>query len=79
MAHGLNMTVVAEGVETREQMDFLLRRRCDQAQGYFFGRPMPMNKLIATVMEGERELEQKYLHVGGMEQGLGMAAVAVGD
>ncbi len=46
MAHGLNLKVVAEGVETNEQLDFLLRRRCDEAQGFFFGRPVPA-ELIA--------------------------------
>lgn len=40
MAHGLNMDVVAEGVETQEQHDFLLRRRCDLAQGFLFSRPV---------------------------------------
>jgi diguanylate cyclase (GGDEF)-like protein/PAS domain S-box-containing protein len=41
MAHGLNLKVVAEGVETVEQLDFLLRRRCDEAQGFYFGKPVP--------------------------------------
>lgn len=45
MAHGLNMTVVAEGVETEDQLAFLLRRRCDEAQGWRFGRPVPMDEL----------------------------------
>jgi EAL domain-containing protein (putative c-di-GMP-specific phosphodiesterase class I) len=46
MAHGLNLKVVAEGVETNEQLNFLLRRRCDEAQGFYFGRPVPA-ELIA--------------------------------
>jgi diguanylate cyclase (GGDEF)-like protein/PAS domain S-box-containing protein len=46
MAHGLNMTVVAEGVETQEQLAFLVRRRCDEAQGFLFGRPAPMPELL---------------------------------
>ncbi len=41
MAHGLNLKVVAEGVETNGQLNFLLRRRCDEAQGFYFGRPVP--------------------------------------
>lgn len=45
MAHGLNMTVVAEGVETEAELSFLLRRRCNEAQGYLFGRPQPLQLL----------------------------------
>ncbi len=41
MAHGLNLRVVAEGVETNGQLDFLLRRRCDEAQGFYFGKAVP--------------------------------------
>jgi EAL domain-containing protein (putative c-di-GMP-specific phosphodiesterase class I) len=40
MSHGLNIKVVAEGVETEEQLRFLLRRKCDEAQGYFISRPV---------------------------------------
>ncbi len=41
MAHSLDMTVVAEGVETGEQMQTLANLRCDQVQGYLLGRPLP--------------------------------------
>ncbi|MGC8212552.1 putative bifunctional diguanylate cyclase/phosphodiesterase [Ralstonia pseudosolanacearum] len=41
MAHSLNMTVVAEGVETGTQMQALVNLRCDQVQGYLLGRPLP--------------------------------------
>jgi diguanylate cyclase (GGDEF)-like protein/PAS domain S-box-containing protein len=41
MAHGLNLKVVAEGVETDDQLNFLLRRRCDEAQGFYFGKAVP--------------------------------------
>lgn len=49
MSHGLNIAVVAEGVETEEQFRFLVRRRCDQAQGYFIARPVPADQFAATV------------------------------
>lgn len=49
MSHGLNIAVVAEGVETEEQFRFLVRRRCDQAQGYFIARPVPAEQFAATV------------------------------
>lgn len=41
MAKRLKIKVVAEGVETQEQVDFLLKANCDYLQGYFMGRPMP--------------------------------------
>ncbi|HTV08470.1 MAG TPA: EAL domain-containing protein [Candidatus Aquilonibacter sp.] len=52
MAHGLRMDVVAEGVETEEQQRFLAWRRCDQAQGYFYGRPMPLQQLVEWYNHG---------------------------
>ena len=41
MAHSLNIEVVAEGVETEEQLAFLQSQKCDKIQGYFFSRPVP--------------------------------------
>jgi diguanylate cyclase (GGDEF)-like protein len=41
MAHSLHKRVVAEGIETIEQLDFLRERRCDSAQGYYLARPLP--------------------------------------
>jgi diguanylate cyclase (GGDEF)-like protein/PAS domain S-box-containing protein len=41
IAHGLRMRVVAEGVETREQLAYLQAAGCDLLQGYFFSRPLP--------------------------------------
>jgi diguanylate cyclase (GGDEF)-like protein/PAS domain S-box-containing protein len=42
LAHGLNIPVVAEGVETKEQLAFLRREGCDEVQGYLLGRPAPI-------------------------------------
>jgi diguanylate cyclase (GGDEF)-like protein/PAS domain S-box-containing protein len=44
MAHSLKLTVVAEGVETEEQLDFLRDQRCDEMQGYLFSPPVPAAK-----------------------------------
>ncbi len=44
MARSLNLEVVAEGVETDEQMEFLRARGCDFAQGYYFSKPVPADE-----------------------------------
>ncbi|MGY4814801.1 putative bifunctional diguanylate cyclase/phosphodiesterase [Pseudomonas chlororaphis subsp. piscium] len=46
MAHNLKIQVVAEGIETAEQLSFLRRHRCDVGQGYLFDRPIPGSELI---------------------------------
>ena len=52
MAHILGLTVVAEGVETEEQVDKLLRCRCDIIQGYVFSRPLPEEEVIKLLTAG---------------------------
>ncbi|HEX6828186.1 MAG TPA: EAL domain-containing protein, partial [Burkholderiales bacterium] len=44
MAHSLDLRVVAEGVETAEQLDFLRANQCDQFQGYYYARPLPASE-----------------------------------
>ncbi len=46
MARSLNLRVVAEGVETQEQLDFLKSQQCDEAQGYYFSRPVPPRQFV---------------------------------
>ena len=45
LGHSLEVPVLAEGLETAEQLDLLRAEGCDEAQGYFFGRPMPIAML----------------------------------
>jgi diguanylate cyclase (GGDEF)-like protein/PAS domain S-box-containing protein len=49
MAHGLGLTVTAEGVETPEQARYLIKRGCDSLQGYLFSRPQPAATLPAAL------------------------------
>ncbi len=51
IGHALSMKVVAEGVETKEQLDFLRADGCDTAQGYLFSRPLPVEQLVVWLKE----------------------------
>ena len=51
LAKKLNMRIVAEGIETREQVDFLAEKECDLIQGYYFAKPMPVEEFEAKVEE----------------------------
>ena len=44
LGHGLEMSIVAEGVETQEQLGFLASEGCDAVQGYFIGKPLPIGQ-----------------------------------
>lgn len=46
MGHSLNIAVVAEGIETTEQLAFLTANDCDMAQGFFIGRPLSFDELL---------------------------------
>lgn len=52
LAHSLNLQVIAEGVETLEQLDFLKDRACDEMQGFYFSRPMPRDAIPELLQGG---------------------------
>ena len=52
MSHKLGKVVLAEGVETEEQMQYLRRNECDEMQGYFFSRPLPAEDIGRLLQEG---------------------------
>ena len=49
LGHGLEMSIVAEGVETQDQLNFLAEQGCDVVQGYFIGKPLPISQYDALV------------------------------
>ncbi len=55
MAHSLNLRVVAEGVETQAELDFLRKHKCDEIQGYLFSPPLPASK-FEKLLKSRRKL-----------------------
>ncbi len=53
LAHSLSLSVVAEGVETQEQLDFLRENHCDRIQGYVFSPPVTAEQLEKFLLEGK--------------------------
>lgn len=54
MAHKLGISIVAEGVETAEVYDFLMHSGCTEAQGFWMGRPLPMEEFITFIRKEQR-------------------------
>ena len=54
LAHGLHLRVVAEGVETQEQLDFVQANEADEVQGYFFSQPLSRDDFSARLRAAER-------------------------
>jgi diguanylate cyclase (GGDEF)-like protein/PAS domain S-box-containing protein len=52
MGRSLKLRVVAEGVETQEELDFLKARQCEEAQGYYFSRPVPPEQFAQILKAG---------------------------
>jgi diguanylate cyclase (GGDEF)-like protein/PAS domain S-box-containing protein len=62
LGHGLEMSIVAEGVETKEQLSFLAEEGCDAVQGYFIGKPLPIDQygvLVGRVVSDANEPARK--------------------
>ncbi|MEE8511742.1 MAG: EAL domain-containing protein [Acidiferrobacterales bacterium] len=54
LARGLGLNVVAEGVETAEQLRFLRSRSCDTVQGFIFSKPLPAEEMTQLLLEGKQ-------------------------
>lgn len=51
LAHNLGLKVLAEGVETREQLDYLKKQQCDYVQGYYFSKPLSYDDFVAWAIK----------------------------
>lgn len=58
MIHQLGMTVLAEGVETLEQVEWLAKLGCDYLQGYYFSKPVPREEYLKLMYESNKNLVQ---------------------
>ena len=61
MSHHLGIKVIAEGVETPDHLRFLAERSCDEAQGYYFSRPVAASAFRATVDSIHRMFDERKL------------------
>jgi EAL domain-containing protein (putative c-di-GMP-specific phosphodiesterase class I) len=55
MGRTLSLTVVAQGVETKEQVDFLCRNGCDEIQGFYLNKPIPADQ-IAELLQTQSDV-----------------------
>ena len=58
LAQKLNMHTVAEGVEAREQVDFLAEQGCDMIQGYYYAKPMPKEEYEGRMASPVAKVEE---------------------
>ena len=63
LGHSLGMTMIAEGVETREHLDTLIEFGCDEIQGYWLAKPMPAGECLNFIIEHEKK--SKYVDAFG--------------
>lgn len=60
IAHSLKLKVIAEGVETQEQLIFLRSQGCDEVQGYLFSQPLPVEAFTQFLREGENLIKRFF-------------------
>jgi len=69
MAHGLDIKVVAEGVEYKDQAEFLRENDCDVLQGFYFAKPMPFNDFLEQYNQQQKTANQLKLIKGSSDTG----------
>ena len=65
LGRGLDVPIIAEGVETAEQLEFLAQANCDQIQGYILGKPQPIAYYADVVYGSEGTRERPQLRAAG--------------
>lgn len=63
MAHSLNLRVVAEGIETEEQLHLLFSKGCNEGQGYLFSRPLPRNEIAKFLSTHGTNWEDRTIYL----------------
>lgn len=58
MGRSLKLQVIAEGVETKEELDFLKQQECDEAQGFYFSPPVPTNQFADLLVHPALDLSE---------------------
>lgn len=57
LAKSLRLKITAEGVETKEQLDYLQMQGCEEGQGYYFSRPVPADRITPMLQKSSRQME----------------------
>ncbi len=79
LGHSLGLKVIAEGVETADQLAYLASRGCDEMQGYLFSKPVPADEFAALVLARNPDGAGSGLELAeqpGPEEGAGQAPLA---
>jgi predicted signal transduction protein with EAL and GGDEF domain len=65
MGNSLNLRVIAEGIETLEQLEFLRKHNCLLGQGYYFSRPVPADEMSTLLSRGSLNATDLAAHHAG--------------